>query len=294
MTIIDAEELGGAMTEKLAELFEERTRPPVSAAQCARGHGKAAGKGSRLMTLPLALRLATATVALVLATSARAEPTPIAVNATPWAFALSLATTRPKPCRCAVRSGYRATIPASAASRSCRFAGRPHAASDQRSELVAQGQASIHRRKAVGLRRCRHRAADRAGRQAAFGQAHAGRRGAGGADGEGPGWPVAVAFERLCRRVQRYERGRDGLPGKASAIRMPRDVESGPENDELEAVGVLRTGATAGRFVAISVGNFTDDGTAVHGWVFGGKDKPFGFTVKVDGTYRVNRSRGPP
>jgi cobaltochelatase CobT len=32
VTIIDAEELGGAMTDKLAELFEEKARPPVSAA----------------------------------------------------------------------------------------------------------------------------------------------------------------------------------------------------------------------------------------------------------------------
>jgi cobaltochelatase CobT len=32
VTIIDAEELGGAMTEKLAELFEEKSRPPVNVA----------------------------------------------------------------------------------------------------------------------------------------------------------------------------------------------------------------------------------------------------------------------
>jgi cobaltochelatase CobT len=29
VTIVDAEELGGAMTEKLAELFEEHAREPV-------------------------------------------------------------------------------------------------------------------------------------------------------------------------------------------------------------------------------------------------------------------------
>ena len=36
VTIIDAEELGGAMTEKLAELFEENARPQTRSARPAR------------------------------------------------------------------------------------------------------------------------------------------------------------------------------------------------------------------------------------------------------------------
>jgi cobaltochelatase CobT len=41
VTIVDAEELGGAMTEKLAELFEERQNMPVSPAR--RGSARRAG-----------------------------------------------------------------------------------------------------------------------------------------------------------------------------------------------------------------------------------------------------------
>jgi cobaltochelatase CobT len=46
VTIIDAEELGGAMTEKLAELFEERIRPPVSAAPVRAATGKRRAKAT--------------------------------------------------------------------------------------------------------------------------------------------------------------------------------------------------------------------------------------------------------
>lgn len=239
------------------------------------------------MTLPLALRLATATVALVLATSARAEPTPIAVNATPWAFALMPGDDKTETV--SLRSAIRLS------SDDPRFGGFSGLAvsPDGRTLLAISDQSWWLKGKLQYTD----------GKLSGFGDAVIapltgldGRRPSGkrvqdaealvALTAKGPDGPVAVAFERLPR-VQRYEPGRDGLPGKASAIKMPRDVESGPENDELEAVGVLRTGATAGRFVAISEGNFTDDGIAVRGWVFGGKGKPFGFTVKVDGTYRV-------
>jgi cobaltochelatase CobT len=42
VTIVDAEELGGAMTEKLAELFDENTPPPAKTARPVRAKGKAA------------------------------------------------------------------------------------------------------------------------------------------------------------------------------------------------------------------------------------------------------------
>jgi cobaltochelatase CobT len=42
VTIIDAEELGGAMTEKLAELFDEAAAPPPRQERPARVKKKAA------------------------------------------------------------------------------------------------------------------------------------------------------------------------------------------------------------------------------------------------------------
>jgi hypothetical protein len=103
---------------------------------------------------------------------------------------------------------------------------------------------------------------------------------------KGPAGPVAVAFERVPR-VQRHPPGKDGFPGMPQAVRMPRDADAGPENEELEALGVLAAGPHLGRFIAISEGAFTGDGSAVKGWVFGGKGKPFGFAVKSDGSFRI-------
>ncbi|MFO1089301.1 MAG: esterase-like activity of phytase family protein [Hyphomicrobiales bacterium] len=98
---------------------------------------------------------------------------------------------------------------------------------------------------------------------------------------KGPDGPVAVGFERLPR-VEVFNPGRDGFPDRPRAVKMPRDVEAGPENDELEAIGLLKSG----RYIAISEGNMRDD-SSVYGWVFGGADRPFDFGVKLDGSYRV-------
>ena len=103
---------------------------------------------------------------------------------------------------------------------------------------------------------------------------------------KGPDGPVAVGFER-APRVQRHAPGRDGLPGRGEVLRLPRDVDRGPENEELEALGVLAAGPHRGRFIAVSEGALTDDGAAVKGWVFGGKGKPFDFAVKIDGAFRI-------
>jgi len=103
---------------------------------------------------------------------------------------------------------------------------------------------------------------------------------------KGPDGAVAVGFER-APRVQRHTPGKDGFPGTPEAVRLPHDVDSGPENEELEALGVLASGPWRGRYIAISEGTITADGGAVKGWVFGGKGKPFEFSVKIDGTFRI-------
>jgi hypothetical protein len=103
---------------------------------------------------------------------------------------------------------------------------------------------------------------------------------------KGPDGPVAVGFERVPR-VQRHAPGKDGFPGRAEVVRMPRDADGGPENEELEALGVLNAGPSRGRYIALSEGTLTADGSAAKGWVFGGKDKPFAFSVKIDGTFRI-------
>jgi hypothetical protein len=88
-------------------------------------------------------------------------------------------------------------------------------------------------------------------------------------------------------RVQRHAPGKDGFPGTPEAVRLPRDADGGPNNEELEALGVLTAGAHRGRYIALSEGAFTADGGAVKGWVFGGKARPFDFSVKIDGTFRI-------
>ncbi len=102
----------------------------------------------------------------------------------------------------------------------------------------------------------------------------------------GPDGPVAVAFER-APRVQRHAPGKDGFPGKAQAVRAPREVDAGPDNAEMEALGLLTAGPHRGRFIALSEGAFTAEGDAVKGWVFAGKGKPFEFSVRIDGSFRI-------
>ena len=86
VTIVDAEELGGAMTEKLAELFEEHAAEPTGRrGACAGALLEAAFRRRWLFagSLFAALLVAAGTIALAKVQRNPAKPTPIAVHAEP-------------------------------------------------------------------------------------------------------------------------------------------------------------------------------------------------------------------
>jgi hypothetical protein len=91
---------------------------------------------------------------------------------------------------------------------------------------------------------------------------------------------VAVGFESLVR-VGRYDLPRDGFAARFRAIPHPKDIDTGPDNGEIEALGELADG----RLIAIAESQF-DTGGAIRAWAWkGGQTTPFSI-ARFD-SYRV-------
>lgn len=95
----------------------------------------------------------------------------------------------------------------------------------------------------------------------------------------GPG-KVAVAFERRVR-FGLYDIGRKGLKAPFVVIPHPPGIDRGPENGEVEAFGLLPSGA----WIAIAERNRDDNGNP-RGWTWRGRAAT-PFAVKRHGDYNV-------
>jgi len=91
---------------------------------------------------------------------------------------------------------------------------------------------------------------------------------------------VAVGFESLVR-VGRYNLPRDGFAARFQAIPHPKDIDTGPDNGEIEALGELADG----RLIAIAESQFGSDGN-IRTWAWKG-GQTTAFSIARFGDYRV-------
>lgn len=89
----------------------------------------------------------------------------------------------------------------------------------------------------------------------------------------------AVAYESRVR-IGTYDMGRHGTSAPFQQMAYPREIDRGPDNGEIEAIGLLPDK----RFIAISE-SAIDDG-AIRAWVWGGTATTR-FSLKQHGDYRV-------
>lgn len=88
---------------------------------------------------------------------------------------------------------------------------------------------------------------------------------------------VAVAFERKVR-FGIYDIGTKGLDAPFQVIPHPRDIDGGPENGEVEALGRL----PSGNWIALAERGRNADGNP-HGWIWSGRaSTPFAVTRHDD------------
>jgi hypothetical protein len=88
------------------------------------------------------------------------------------------------------------------------------------------------------------------------------------ADGRGLDGDLLVGFERQTR-ILRYPYGRNGMAARPRPVAIPRQLEAGPNNRELEAVGRFPSGGpTKDTLIAISERQLDGDGNIL-GWIFG-------------------------
>ncbi|MFN4142095.1 esterase-like activity of phytase family protein [Aestuariivirga sp.] len=91
---------------------------------------------------------------------------------------------------------------------------------------------------------------------------------------------IALGFESRVR-FGTYDVAGDGLAARFRAVPHPKEIDSGPENAEVESLGQLPDG----RFIAISEGQF-DEGGKIRAWAWKGR-KAAAFTLARFGDYRV-------
>jgi hypothetical protein len=91
---------------------------------------------------------------------------------------------------------------------------------------------------------------------------------------------LAVGFERRVR-FGSYDIANGGLSARFEALPHPQDIEQGPENGEVEALGEI----SGGRLIAIAERQFDQRGN-IRGWVWSGK-KATGFTLEPYEAYEV-------
>lgn len=91
---------------------------------------------------------------------------------------------------------------------------------------------------------------------------------------------VLVGFESLVR-VGRYDLARDGFRARFRAVPHPKDIDTGPDNGEIEALGELADG----RLIAIAESQFGGDGN-IRAWAWK-SGQTAAFEIARFGDYRV-------
>jgi hypothetical protein len=79
-------------------------------------------------------------------------------------------------------------------------------------------------------------------------------------------------------RVGEYDLGRQGFAARLQLVKSPKAIADGPDNGELESVGLLAKGPYAGYYVALSEKN-RDAADNIRGWLWR-KSSTIPFTVK--------------
>jgi hypothetical protein len=91
---------------------------------------------------------------------------------------------------------------------------------------------------------------------------------------------LAVGFESRVR-FGAYDMSKGGLDARFEALPHPKDIDRGPENGEVEALGEI----SGGRLIAIAERQFDEVGN-IRGWLWSGK-KVTGFTLAAHDAYEV-------
>ena len=99
----------------------------------------------------------------------------------------------------------------------------------------------------------------------------------------GPG-TYAVGFESHTR-VAEFDLGKNGLTAPYRIVTSPKAMAEGPENGEIESLGLLAKGRHKGFYIAISERNYDGDGN-IRGWLWRGKTT-VPFSVRRHADYDV-------
>jgi hypothetical protein len=103
-------------------------------------------------------------------------------------------------------------------------------------------------------------------------------------DGEGIDGRLLVGFEHV-QRVEAFEIGKQGFAARPRMLFSPKEIASGKENVELEALGHLWEGPRKGCFIALSEANLDPDGN-IRGWLWKDKETE-GFALVRHGDYAL-------
>jgi hypothetical protein len=102
----------------------------------------------------------------------------------------------------------------------------------------------------------------------------------GGVDGK-----VIVGFESRTRAGV-FDLGKSGFKARFKDLKLPRAVDKGPPNQELESIGRFAKGPLAGSIIAISELNKDENGD-IRAFVWGGGRNAFEFSVKQLEDYAI-------
>ena len=98
------------------------------------------------------------------------------------------------------------------------------------------------------------------------------------------GGKLLVGFESRPR-IGIYDIGKSGLDAIFQAVKSPREIKSGPGNEELESVGRFATGPFKGELIAISEFNADARGN-IRAWVWNAK-RTVAFSVQRHEDYKI-------
>ena len=99
----------------------------------------------------------------------------------------------------------------------------------------------------------------------------------------GPG-TYAVGFESHTR-VAAFDIGKNGLKAPYRIVKSPKAIAEGPENGEIESLGLLKGGPYKDFYIAISERNYDRHGN-IRGWLWRG-GRTIAFSVKRHGDYDI-------
>ncbi|MGI9373352.1 MAG: esterase-like activity of phytase family protein, partial [Hyphomicrobiales bacterium] len=97
---------------------------------------------------------------------------------------------------------------------------------------------------------------------------------------------VIVGFERDTR-IERYKLKKNGLTGASRLILVPKGLERGRNNKELESVGRFTSGPHKGKFIGISEANFDKNGNVIAYLWRGQRKKQERFAIKRQNDFQV-------